>query len=222
MQVNIILLGAGKGQRFQSTSPNKTSHAAIKQLAHLNGRPLITHCIDKLHQLLEQPQVKTLYVALGANKNTILACLPQNVSVIASQHWPDGMGHTLAESVQCIKAQSSHVLIALADHALITSDHYQNLLDASKNQPNKIIATLCENKLMAPAIFPEKYFPQLVKLQGDTGAGKLLSQYASPIDAIACIDAKFDIDTWSDLEQVRLHLENLQQNSLHNCVQENN
>jgi len=75
---------------------------------------------------------------------------------------------------------------------------------------------------MAPAIFPEKYFPKLVKLQGDTGAGRLLSQYASPIDAIACIDAKFDIDTWSDLEQVRLHLENLQQNSLHNCVQENN
>jgi len=142
MQVNIILLGAGKGQRFQSSSPNKTGHAAIKQLAQFNGRPLIAHCIDKLHQLLEQPQVKTLYVALGANKNTIQACLPQNVSVIASQHWPDGMGHTLAESVQCIKAQSSHVLIALADHALITTEHYQNLLDASKNQPNKIIATL--------------------------------------------------------------------------------
>jgi molybdenum cofactor cytidylyltransferase len=207
MQVNIILLGAGKGQRFQESSPNKLGCSTIKQLAQINGKPLITHSVDKLQPLLNNVFVNSLYVTLGANKNAIQAVLPQGVSVIASQHWSEGLGHTLAESVHCIKAQSSHVLIALADQVLITTEHYQALLNASKNQPNKVIATLCDDQLMAPAIFPEKYFPLLIKLQGDKGAGKLLLQHAKKIDAISHENAKVDIDTLSDLEQVRQNLE---------------
>jgi molybdenum cofactor cytidylyltransferase len=207
MQVNLILLGAGKGLRFQASSPNQLGCGRIKQLAKINGKPLITHSVDKLQPLLSNTFVNSLYVTLGANKNAIQAVLPQGVSVIASQHWSEGMGHTLAESVHSIKAQSSHVLIALADQALISTEHYQTLLDASKNQPNKVIATLCDDNLMAPAIFPEKYFPLLVKLQGDKGAGKILQQHAKKADAISCNEAKFDIDTLSDLEQVRQHLQ---------------
>ena len=207
MQVNIILLGAGKGQRFQASSPNQVGCGTIKQLAQINGKPLITHSVNKLQPLLSNSFVNSLYVTLGANKNAIQAVLPQGVSVIASQHWSEGMGNTLAESVQSIKAQSSHVLIALADQALITTEHYQELLDASQNKPNKVIATLCDDQLMAPAIFPEKYFPLLVKLQGDKGASKLLLQHAKKADAINHKNAKIDIDTLSDLEQVRQHLQ---------------
>ncbi len=206
MQVNIILLAAGKGQRFQSSS-NKIGCGTIKQLAQINGKPLIVHGIDKLQPLVQNSKAHHLYVTLGANKNAIQTVLPQGVSVIASQHWSEGMGHTLAESVQSIKAQSSHLLIALADQALITTEHYQKLLDASKSKPNKVIATLCDDQLMAPAIFPEKYFPLLVKLQGDKGAGKLLLQHAQKADAISHKNAKIDIDTLSDLEQVRQHLQ---------------
>lgn len=211
MQVNIILLAAGKGQRFQNSAPNKVGCDAIKQLANIDGKPLIVRSIDKLQPLLEHPSVNILYVTLGANKNVIKTRLPAEISIIASQHWSQGMGHTLAESVQSIKAHSSHVLIALADQALISTAHYQALLSASKKQPNKIIATLCDEQLMAPAIFPEKYFPQLIKLQGDKGAGHLLKQHALQIDAIRCAKAKFDIDNLADLEQVRQELKHSQQ-----------
>ena len=207
MRINIILLGAGKGQRFQASSPNQVGCDTIKQLAQINGKPLISYSLEKLQPLLSNPLVNNLYVTLGANKNAIQAVLPQDVSIIASQYWSEGMGQTLAESVQSIKAQSSHVLITLADQALITTAHYQELLDASKSQPNKIIATLCDEQLMAPAIFPEKYFPFLIKLHGDKGAGKLLLQHAKKADAISHENAKIDIDTLSDLQQVRQNLE---------------
>ncbi|GAW95111.1 MULTISPECIES: nucleotidyltransferase family protein [Colwellia] len=210
MQVNIILLAAGKGLRFQQSVPNQVGCGSIKQLAQIDGKPLITYSIEKLQPLLEHAGVNILYVTLGANKNVIKSRLPAEVSVIASQHWSQGMGHTLAESVHSIKAHSSHVLIALADQALVTTEHYQALLNASKAQPNKIIATRCDEQLMAPAIFPEKYFPQLLKLQGDKGAGKLLQQHANKFDAITCAEAKFDIDTLADLEQVRQYLQNAQ------------
>jgi len=202
MQVNIILLAAGKGLRFQKSAVNSVGAAAIKQLAQLNGKTLIVHCIEQLQPLLTQQQVSSLFVTLGANKNVIQAALPKEVSVIASQQWADGMGHSLAESVHSIKAQSSHVLIALADQPLITTEHYQALVEASRNNPTKIIATLCDKHLMAPAIFPEKYFTQLTKLQGDRGAGKLIKQYTAQVQTIACTAAKFDVDTPAELEQV--------------------
>ncbi|WP_019029224.1 nucleotidyltransferase family protein [Colwellia piezophila] len=210
MQINIILLAAGKGQRFQDSAANQVACESIKQLAKIKGKPLIVNSIDKLQPLLAHTDVNILYVTLGANKNVIKEKLPPNISVIASQQWSQGMGHTLAESVQSIKAHSSHVLIALADQALITTDHYQALLNASKKQPNKIIATLCDEQLMAPTIFPEKYFPQLIKLQGDKGAGQLLKKHATQVDAVSCTMAKFDIDTLADLEHVRQQLEHSQ------------
>ena len=166
MQVNIILLAAGKGQRFKSSSPNKIGCDTIKQLAKINGKALlINHSLDILEPLLSNQFVNGLFVTLGANKNAIQTLLPQGISVIASQHWSEGMGHTIAESVHSIKAQSSHVLIALADQALITTEHYQTLLNASNEQPNKVIATLCDDQLMAPAfeIFPEKYYSTIAK-----------------------------------------------------------
>ncbi|KGJ97381.1 nucleotidyltransferase family protein [Colwellia psychrerythraea] len=216
MQINLILLAAGKGQRYQASTSGQVGCATIKQLADIGGKPMIVDRVEKLKPLLINPDINNIYVTLGANKNVIKAVLPQDISVIDSQHWSQGMGHSLAESVQSIKAQSSHVLIALADQAMISTEHYQNLLSASKKQPNKIIATLCDEQLMAPAIFPEKYFPLLIKLQGNKGAGLLLKSHALQTDAIACTTAKFDINTLADLEQIRQQLDHSkQENNLH-------
>jgi len=201
MQVNVILLAAGKGQRFQASSPDKTSCLAIKQLAILADKPLILHSLNHLQTLLKHVEVIRLYVSLGANRNVIQAVLPQDISIIASQQWSQGMGHTLAESVQSVQSQSSHILIALADQALITSTHYQALLEASKQKPLKIIATKCDGQLMAPAIFPQEYFSSLAKLQGDKGAGKLLKKHAAQVFSLPCSAAKFDVDTLANLAQ---------------------
>ncbi len=203
MQVNLILLAAGKGQRFLQSCPDKTDQSCIKQLAVINKKPLINHVIDKLLPLLSQPQVKTLFVTLGANRNAIQSVLPPSISIIASELWAKGMGHTLAESVLSTEAQSSHILIALADQQLITSEHYQTLLEQCCNNPTKIIATLCDKQLMAPAIFPQKFFTQLTNLKGDKGAGKLLMQYAEHVHGVPNSAAKSDIDTFSDLAHIQ-------------------
>ncbi len=203
MQVNIILLAAGKGQRFVQSCSIKSGRSTIKQLANLNTKPLINHVIEQIHPLLAQPEVDNLFVTLGANKNVIQAILPSYSSVIASTHWSLGMAHSLAESVFSIQAQSSHVLISLADQALISSEHFQSLFEQSKRHPNKIIATCCDGQLMAPAIFPQQFFAQLMNLQGDKGAGELLKQNAAHVEAVTNVLAKFDVDTLANLEQVQ-------------------
>ena len=217
MRVNIILLAAGKGQRFQESVINTEidvnvnsgddSRSAIKQLAEIEGESLILRCIKQLSSVQQSsPDIVKTFVTLGANQNKIQAVLPKNISVITSQHYSLGMGHTLAESIKYIQEESSHAFIALSDQALIPTDHFQALLKESIENPHKIIATQCDNRLMAPAIFPEIYFPQLIKLQGDKGAGQLLKQYTENVHAIPCQEARFDIDTVMDLENVKQQL----------------
>ncbi len=203
MQINVILLAAGKGERYQKSTQLNLGCANIKQLADIGGKPMIVERISQLKPLLLDPFVHQIYAVLGANKNAIKSVIPKNIVIIDSIEWTKGMGNTLAETVQSIQAQSSHVLVALADQALLGSDHYQALVNASKKQPNKIIATLCGTRLIAPAIFPQKFFPLLTKLSGDKGATNLLQAHALLADAITCNKALFDLNTHADAEQIR-------------------
>ncbi len=203
MRVNIILLAAGKGQRFAQSCSDRSACSTIKQLANLKNKPLIIYVIEQLYPVLTEPEVNKIFVTLGANKNAIQSVLPSYASVIASTHWAGGMGYSLADSVFSIQAQSSHVLISLADQVLITSEHYQSLFEQSKRHPNKIIATCCDGQLMAPAIFPQQFFEQLMNLQGDKGAGELLKQNAVHVEAVTNVLAKFDVDTLANLEQIQ-------------------
>lgn len=217
MQVNIILLAAGKGQRFAQSCSDRSACSTIKQLANLNNKPLITHVIEQLSPALTEPEVNKIFVTLGANKNAIQSVLPSYTSVIASTHWTGGMGYSLAESVFSIQAQSSHILIALADHALITSEHYHRLLAQCRYNPNKIIATSCDGQLMAPAIFPQQFFAKLTDLRGDKGAGELLKQYAVHVEAVANVLAKSDVDTVENLDQVQQILQNSLNQATSHC-----
>ena len=206
MNINIVLLAAGKGERYRASAQNTLGCKNIKQLADVGGKPMIVDRINQLTPLLSDPFIGHIYTALGANKNAIKSVIPKDIVIIYSLEWAKGMGNTLAKSVRSIQAQSSHVLVALADQALLNTEHYRALVEASKKQPKKIIATLCGTRLIAPMIFPEKIFPKLTRLSGDKGAVNLLNGFAFLKDAITCNKALFDIDTLADAEIIRKQL----------------
>jgi molybdenum cofactor cytidylyltransferase len=206
-QLNIVLLAAGKGLRFQQSYTDAKKTIQIKQLANLNGMPMIRHSINQLRPLTSDNNISNstsnnIYVALGANHQKISAELPEDVTPLLTKNFYLGMGHTITESVTRIADESSHILIALADQVLIDSHHYQQLINKSLAEPEKIIATLSDNKMMAPAIFPKMYFSELMKLQGDKGAGSLLKRKTNQVITHPCSAAEFDIDTLADLEQI--------------------
>lgn len=207
ISLNILLLAAGKGLRFQASCSDKPQKSAIKQLVSIQGIPMINHSISQLRPLITQyNNTNKIYVALGANHQEIRSVLPTDITTLLSESFSLGMGHTLAESIDHIATESSHVLIALADQVLINTEHYQQLINKSLHEPEKIIATLSANKMMVPAIFPKKHFPELMKLTGDKGASALLKNYSNQVLTYPLENAKYDIDTMADLERVSLLL----------------
>ena len=210
MQVSIILLAAGKGLRFKNSIPDQSNCTHIKQLALLQGEPLILRCLTKLHAVAVRNSkiISSIFVTLGANYQAIRELMPVYTSLIQSPNYSLGLGHSLADTINVVAAQSSHVFIALADQPLINEAHYHALLAASSQQPNKIITSQCNGRLMAPAIFPQRFFSLLKQLQGDQGAGKLLKRFPEDIVAISCSNAMVDIDTVQDLINIEEQLTN--------------
>lgn len=214
-QLTVVLLAAGKGQRFQQSCADKNQAIQIKQLANINDIPLINHSINQLRPLAKQNKIIcNIYVVLGENQEKIKTVLPDDVNVLFAENYALGMGHTIADSVTSAAENSSHILIALADQALINTSHYHQLISNSLAEPEKIIATLSTEKLMAPAIFPKKYFTELMALQGDKGAGAMLKKNAIQVISVAYPSAKFDIDTLADLEHISQLIKSTPLNSL--------
>jgi len=184
VSINTVILAAGKSKRFKG----------IKQLAVINDTSMLNFSINKLQSI----KCDNIYVALGANIEKILNSLPLDVMPLVSPNSHLGLGHTISDVITKLKNTCEHVLFCPADQILIPENHYEQLINASLSYPDKIIATLSNKKHMAPAIFPKRYFQDLINLNGDKGAGILFKQYSNDVFAINCEQAKFDIDTQED------------------------
>jgi len=193
MSVKILILAAGASNRFKG----------CKQLADIQGRTMLEHTITRLSSLN-----KKIYIALGANKNSIMPHLNTSVTTIDCANWQLGMGHTIAQACEEINLEESSILIALADQILIPSSHYLALLQAQINYPDKIIVTTTDNKVMAPAIFPPKYVEQLKGLTGDKGAQKIIKSNLAQCHFVPCQKAQYDIDTQEDYRYLSNKIKN--------------
>ncbi|SFB96533.1 nucleotidyltransferase family protein [Pseudoalteromonas denitrificans] len=196
MSFDVVILAAGKSTRFNG----------IKQLAEIEDTNMINFCINKFSQI----DIDDIYVALGANSEKILPSLSLNCTPIMSENWHLGLGHTISDIIKKLSIKSNHLLLCLGDQVLIPQAHYQKLINESHTNRQKIIATLSQNKMMAPAIFPKSYFRELEKLFGDKGAGCLMRENAHNVICIECNHAKLDIDTQEEYFILKQKLKNNQ------------
>ena len=90
----------------------------------------------------------------------------------------------------------------LADQPNVTSSYLNELLEAFAKNPEKIIASQYGKSVGVPAIFPKKYFPRLMKLEGDSGAKIFLNQPHLDVIKTELINL-IDIDTVDDYENVK-------------------
>jgi len=191
VKTELILLAAGQSKRF----------GGIKQLIEIHGNPMVCHCLLQYRQGDDWLDgITDGHVALGSNAGLIIKRLPNNINKHVVDSWENGMGHTLAESIQFLANNTTHVLVGLADQILVTPQLIKQLLGKSSMYPQNIIAAKYGDGTGAPAIFPKKYFTQLSHLAGDKGARVILQQHSQQVVSIEMPEAALDIDTQDDLK----------------------
>ncbi|MFZ6760846.1 nucleotidyltransferase family protein [Undibacterium sp. Ji50W] len=188
-----ILLAAGRGRRFDASG---VENKLLQTLD--NGQTVASQ--SALNLLAAMPQV----VAVLRPGSDILAGQLQALGVqcVFCDDADAGMAHSLQAALRA-SADSAGWLIALADMPFVQPDTLQKLWQALQNGKD-MVAPVHAGRRGNPVGFSRKYLPQLLALQGDTGARQLLQTPDLHQIEVADAGIHHDIDLPQDLLTPRL------------------
>ncbi len=197
--IHALLIAAGKSKRMGTP----------KQLLPWGTKTLIEHQIE----ILQKATLK-VSVVLGANAELIQKTIAHlGVDVYHNNDWEMGMGTSISCGAKSIHFNKNHydgILIALVDQPLITSKHFQKMIDGFESGKNQIIVSQSDTGFTGPpTLFDSSYLDELMALHGEAGAKPIIKKHQNNVVLIPCKSSLEDIDT-PEAYQRLLKLANLQ------------
>jgi molybdenum cofactor cytidylyltransferase len=193
--VGLILLAAGPSTRLGEP----------KQTLLYEGQTLLLRAVQTA---LESPCDPVL-VVLGANAETIRPELDElPVQVILNPDWPEGMASSIRRGITALTEKHPDIdsaIIMVCDQPFVNCALLHELVQQKREHGHGIIACAYKDTLGTPALFDKQFFPELLALQGQEGAKKLLFQHAEVVTSIPFPLGTYDIDTPQDYEALQQH-----------------
>ena len=181
-----ILLAAGSSQRFGS---NKLLHPVV------NNTPMLLVCAQKLAGVLPGS-----VVVINHELDSYTSPLEKlGLKVVINQQAEKGMGTSLALGVSHSQ-DASGWLIALADMPYIKAESYGLLINKLKEGAG-IVAPEFEQKRGHPVGFNSAFKKELLSLEGDIGARRLVEKHQAQLELLLTDDEGVvrDVDKPGDL-----------------------
>ena len=182
-----LILAAGAGTRFGDQP---------KQLAKLEGRPLLEHAIAAQCAV---PELGRIAVVLGAFAEQILDLVDfMRAEPVVCERWQDGQAASLRRGIEYLSAEVhvNKVIVTLGDQPRMTSELIARFVD----EPPATRA-LYDGRPGHPVVLGPVQMRLIGKLHGDHGARNLL-QGGNTIECGHLLSAR-DVDTPEDLEAIR-------------------
>lgn len=163
-QVAAVVLAAGRASRYGAT----------KQLAELDGRPLVLHAVDVARDAGLAPVV----VVVGHDAAAVRAVLPDGVDVVDNPDFAHGQASSLRAGVAAVTASGADALVVLlADQPGITADAVRAVV-AAHAAGAPVARAAYDDRPGHPVLFDRSVWPALAHLTGDVGARDLLRDLA--------------------------------------------
>jgi len=122
-----------------------------KQLLPLEGKPVIRHCLDSLLD----GGISDIFVVIGTQGYTIAETIRDYPVTIVRTTDPDGdMAASVRAGRTALPQTTSGVMIALADHPLITPQTVALLSAQHRQDQGRIIIPIHKGKKGHPTLFP--------------------------------------------------------------------
>lgn len=180
-----VVLAAGGGSRFGGT----------KQLALLEGRPLVAHTIDAL----VEAGIDEVLVVTGHDADAVEAVLPGNVRAVRNPAWRDGQATSLAAALHQVADDSEAAVILLADQPGVTAEDVRALVEGFRRTRQAIVRLRYADG-PGPALLSREIYAEAGHLHGDTGARVLMASHPEWVhDVDVDRPAPRDVDVPADL-----------------------
>ena len=183
-----LVLAAGAATRFGGS----------KQLADLDGRPLVEHSI----RAMTASPVDRVVVVLGAGAEQVVAGVEAHgATLILCGRWDEGQSASLA----CGLAELSDceaVVVTLGDQPRLSPDAIRRVIAARAEGVDAVRATYA-GEPGHPVLLERTLFDRMRDVTGDHGARNLL--LSVPTREVPCDDlgGGEDVDTPAQLEALR-------------------
>lgn len=175
-----LVLAAGAGERF----------GGPKQLAPLDGRPLLEHVLAAMAAV---PLDRTL-VMLGAHADAILAAVPlHGAEPLVVEGWREGMAASLRAGVGAL-ADAEAVAIALGDQPLLAPEAVARVI-AGRDGTAPAVRASYGGVPAHPVLLERQLFGRVQALRGDAGARVLLAQASAKLVPCDGLGRPDDVDS---------------------------
>jgi CTP:molybdopterin cytidylyltransferase MocA len=185
-----------------------------KQLAELNGRPLLAHVLTALDDapvaggpggLKPRPPVDRVGVALGGAAGEVLDRVDLGrAEPLVVEGWTAGMGHVLASTLAQAGDDWAAVVVLLGDQPLVPAGAVARVVEAWRAGAGPVVTATYGGRPGHPRLFDRRLLPDLLRLTGDTGARDLLAAHPDRVHRVEVGDlgSDADVDVEADLERV--------------------
>ncbi|MBU6119306.1 nucleotidyltransferase family protein [Hymenobacter siberiensis] len=181
--VALLLLAAGSSSRMGQP----------KQLLLYHGRTLLRHAAETAVASGCTP----LVLVTGALHEALVAeisGLP--IQAIHNPDWETGMASSIRTGLAAIAdTRPAAVLIMLSDQPLVTPELLRELMARQQQTQAPIVAAAYGDTLGVPAVFAQTMLPDLLQLQGQQGAGRLIASWGAAVERVLFPAGLLDVDT---------------------------
>lgn len=183
MNLGCIVLAAGQGRRF----------GANKLLHPLAGKPVLAHVLDHL----PRENFRNM-AAVVSSEGARRLCEERKIPCLFYKGGPQSESIRLGLSAM---EDMDGCMFVMGDQPLCSKTSMQRIVDAFLLHPDAVIRLAWHGTPCSPVLFPRKYFPHLMKLEGERGG---MSAIRSMNPEIVLVEAAreeelLDVDTQRDL-----------------------
>jgi len=160
----ILILAAGGSKRLGKP----------KQLLNYKNEVLLQHAINESRGSSAQ----SIVLVLGAAFEVIINKIDtKGLYVVKNEDWQKGIASSISMGINAlyeIKRLPDAVILMVCDQPFINSSILDELIATQKSTGKPIICSTYENTIGIPALFHKEFFQQLLEMEGDTGAKKIM------------------------------------------------
>ena len=192
MITGVIILAAGNSSRLGQP----------KQNLFYKDTTLLGRAINAAVNSVCEPVI-VVAGAYDIDPSYVPAC--KTTHIVKNENWRQGISSSIkcgVDKLQNIEPAVTDAVIMLCDQPFATAALLNSLVAERINSHREIIACSYNHTLGVPALFHKKFFAQLLSLQGDEGAKKIIFGNQSSMASVPFPLGNTDIDTAEDYEKL--------------------